>query len=180
MLLPEHDLMDPENSEDRLHKTYFVTIVIGVAMIVSLFVYAGVVEYFKRTGESFGKYSGYRHIAALRYLFIVWSSAVFFLARIISRRILEGKLTTERAGYRQADRSLLIQRLSQSSLVVYALCESIGVCGLVLFLASGRSIDFYLFFSVSLVAFIAYFPRYRRWDEWIRTEMDKLRQRGYY
>lgn len=171
--------MDPENSEDRLHKTYFITIVIGVAMIGSLFVYAGVVEYFKRSGESFGRYSGSRDVTILRYALISAALAEFFLIRIVSKLILAGKLTTDRADYRPVDQPWLIQRLSTAAIVVYALCESIGIFGLVLFLIGGSSLDFYIFFFMALASFIIYFPRYRAWEDWIKKEQEHPGHRPY-
>jgi hypothetical protein len=43
-----------------------------------------------------------------------------------------------------------------------------AVYGLVLFLIQGDTTDFYLFLMISLIYFTIYFPKYEKWEEWVR------------
>jgi hypothetical protein len=54
--------------------------------------------------------------------------------------------------------------------VTYALCESIAIYGLILFLIGGRRFDFYSLVILSLIFFAVTFPRYAQWEEWLKKE----------
>ena len=47
----------------------------------------------------------------------------------------------------------------------FALCESVAVLGLVLFLLAGNAMDFYVFMVISLGFFYLFFPKYDQWEE---------------
>ena len=55
------------------------------------------------------------------------------------------------------------------SIISFALCESIAIYGLVLFLINGGRPEFYLFLLVALAAFAIHFPRFGRWQEWVQN-----------
>ena len=78
-------------------------------------------------------------------------------------RFLRGALLAPRAGAGAPG-----PRLQTASIVTLALCESVGVFGVVLFVISGSAADFYLFLALSLGLFAIYFPRHDRWEEWAR------------
>jgi len=55
-----------------------------------------------------------------------------------------------------------------AAVITYAFCESIAVLGLVLYFLGGSSTDFYVFMVISLFFFSVYFPKYERWEEWMK------------
>ncbi len=60
-----------------------------------------------------------------------------------------------------------IQKLFSATIITYALCESVAIFGLVLFLTGGETFDFYLFIALSLTFFAVHFPRYGQWEEYL-------------
>jgi hypothetical protein len=63
------------------------------------------------------------------------------------------------------DQRGLVSRLSRASVVTSALAEIPAVLGLVLFLLTGLSRDFYPLLFVSLFLEFMYFPRLRVWQD---------------
>ena len=53
-----------------------------------------------------------------------------------------------------------VENLSLAAVVTFALCESVAVLGLVLFLA-GNSMDFYIFMVISSGVFLSFLPQIR-------------------
>lgn len=157
------------SSMDELKKAYRISVIIGIAIIASVFIYAVVVELIKSEYEPFKGFSPFQEIEILRYILLGISIAEFFFIRYIRNFVLSGK--TMMATSKQGQFSAPIQRLITTSIVSYALCESVAIYGLVLFLIGGDSLDFYAFMVLSLVYFAVYFPRYSQWEEWMREIM---------
>ncbi len=55
-----------------------------------------------------------------------------------------------------------------ASVVTFALCESVGMFGVVPLVTSGSSADFCFFIVRSLGLFARYFPRRGQWEDWAR------------
>jgi hypothetical protein len=55
-----------------------------------------------------------------------------------------------------------------AAVITDTFCESIAVLGLVLHFLGGSPTDFYVFMLISLFFFSVYFPKYRRWEEWMK------------
>lgn len=60
-----------------------------------------------------------------------------------------------------------VQKLVIVSVISLALSETVAIFGFVIFLINGSSLDFYLFFILSIIFIIIHFPRYSQWEEWI-------------
>jgi hypothetical protein len=60
-----------------------------------------------------------------------------------------------------------------ATVITYALCESIAIYGLILFLIGGSRFDFYTFLILSLIYFAAYFPRHHQWEEWVKAVYER-------
>lgn len=159
--------MQPSRNDD-LRKAYRMTAFIGLAMIASLVVYAVVVELIKKQNAPFGGYSPMPPdvFSTLRYALMVVAAVEFFVIRLMNKLMLSGKvpLQSSPTTVRFAPE---LQRLVSAAVVTFALCESVAIYGLVLFLIQGNSGDFYLFLVLSLLFFSTYFPRYGTWEEWI-------------
>lgn len=139
-----------------LKARYLVANFVGLAMIASVFVYAGVVEVIKRV---FDPFAGFGHLTpdfreGLRNILLGAAGIIYFVIMIGQRRLV-GKNR---------------QLLPAATFLAFALSELVAVFGLMLFLLTGKSIDFYIFFAISLLYFWVYFPKYSTWEEVMGTE----------
>jgi F0F1-type ATP synthase membrane subunit c/vacuolar-type H+-ATPase subunit K len=158
-------------SEESFHGSRRPAVIIGFAMLFGVFAYAGIVEFISRSKAPF---TGYAPLPAedfslLRLLLL--GAALVSLAGIpfIRRRILSAQV---KAGSPAGTEQSAADRLTAVCVVTLALCESIAIYGLVLFLLNGARQEFYAFFCLSLAAFMVNFPRVERWQEWSRTMKD--------
>jgi hypothetical protein len=156
------------------HKT---AVVIAYAMMFSLVVYALLVEFFLKdidlvTGGEFEQYN------LLRIILIVVAAMEVIMMVIIKNRILSGQTslppkTSPSHGeasspdldknHKAAKESEFIQRLNSSHIITYALSNSIGIYGLVLFLLGKDKPGFYAFLGTSFFLMMVHFPRYEEW-----------------
>lgn len=146
---------------EDLHNTYKIAKTVGVAIMASLFVYAIVVEYIKRQYEPFNGFAPLPHqtFGMLRYVLLGAAGAEFFIIHFLDRALLSAKIPVGTPPS---------QRLMIAAVVRFALCESVAIYGLVLFLIQGSSMDFYSFLIISLFYFGIYFPRYDAWEAWVK------------
>lgn len=154
---------------EELKKAYWVIAIIGGAMVASTFVYAGVVEWIKYSNIHTGVKMEPSQVTTLRLALLVVSTAMFIIIKYIWVAFRSGKMKMKpnpgSLGYANP-----VGAFTAVSVIVYALCESISIYGLVLFLITRDSFNFYIFFAISLVAYAAYFPRYRQLEEWARGQ----------
>jgi F0F1-type ATP synthase membrane subunit c/vacuolar-type H+-ATPase subunit K len=141
------------SSVDELKREYRLATIIYIAMIATVFVYAVVVELIKKNFVPFKGFAPFPEVYILRYVFLGLTIADFFLIKFIWRKLL----------------SASTQKLIETSVITYALCESVAIYGLILFLAAGSSLDFYTFMILSLSFFGVYFPRYSHWQKWVKV-----------
>lgn len=136
--------------DTQLKMRYFTANLIGLAMIGSVFLYAGVVEVLKRTMAPFSGFAALApaQVQTLKYLFVALGLAIFFLIKFL-QKILKAHS---------------VEQLFQAAVVTFALSESVGVLGLVLFLLAGNPVDFYLFMFLSLFYFWFFYPKYQDWE----------------
>ena len=162
-------------SEESLRGSQRPAVFIGLAMLFGVFVYAGIVEFISRSKAPF---TGYAPLPAddfslLRLLLLGAGLVSLVLIPFLRRRILSAPVrTASPSGSDQA----VAGRLMAVCVVSLALCESIAIYGLVLFLLNGARQEFYAFFCLSLAAFMLNFPRLERWQEWARIMKDAPRQ----
>src|SRR5712692_9753978 len=136
---------------------YFrATRIIAIAMVSSLVIYAMLVELIK---QQFAPFRGFVQVPwweMLRWIFLALALADAGLIRVLRRALLAPQAAGLGPG----------RQLQTASTVTFALCEAVGLFGLVLFLVSGSSADFYLFLALALGLFAFHFPRRARWEEW--------------
>jgi F0F1-type ATP synthase membrane subunit c/vacuolar-type H+-ATPase subunit K len=160
--------MDTKSAAD-LRKAYKTTVIIGLTLMAGLILYAVVVETIKK---QYAPFQGYAPLpedtaATFRFALVAITVAEFFIIRILNKMILSAKgpvITGPGAGQYGPE----VQRLMTASVVTFALCESVAIYGLVLFLIQGNSDDFYLFLLVSLFYFSIFFPKYGAWEAWMK------------
>ena len=149
-----------EPMED-LKKAYQTSLIINSGIIAGLVIYAVVVELLKSRYDPFEGFVDFAQIAFLRYLFYGLAIMQIFIIRVLRGALLRVSQSD--------DSKTLIVKLSRTSIATAALCELPAVFGIVLFLLGGHSRDFYLLLGLSFVLVFLYFPRYRNWEEWIKT-----------
>lgn len=157
-------------TKQQLRQAYRTSMMIGLAMLWSLLVYAAMVELLRWNLAPFKGFAPFPAVDILRYVFLALSVADFFLIRFLRNRILSGKLNVQQAPSPPRGSSEQIQRLRVASVVTYALCESVAIYGLILFLIAGSRSDFYGFLVLSAVLYAVYFPRYGQWEQWVHEQ----------
>jgi hypothetical protein len=137
-------------------------------MIGSVLVYAVIAEIIKESNAPFQGFAQMSNIALLRYALLA-VAAVEFIAIPFLNRVMLPESDPPRSASGAGQYLPEIQRLISNAIVTYALCESVAIYGLVLFLMNGNSSDLYLFIVLSVFFFAVYFPKYSRWEEWLKT-----------
>jgi len=146
---------DLARSLTTLKARYLVVNFIGLAMIAAVFVYAGVVEVIKWKLAPFTGFAGLepQTVDLLKYVFLALAAAQFGVIKAVQ------KILPTRS----------VENLATAAIITFALCESVAVLGLVLFLLAGNSMDFYIFMVISLGFFYLFFPKYEQWEERVRA-----------
>lgn len=144
-----------QNKNITLKSRYLAVNFIGLAMIASVFVYAGVVELIKWQWAPFAGFAGLnpRTAALLKYIFLAVAAALYGVIKIV-QKIVPGKS---------------VDNLPQAAIITFALCEAVAVLGLALFLLAGNSLDFYIFMVISLGFFYLFFPKYEQWEQRVNS-----------
>jgi F0F1-type ATP synthase membrane subunit c/vacuolar-type H+-ATPase subunit K len=143
-----------ERHTQELRRVYRLAVIIGVAMISSLLIYVFIVEFLKVRVPIHAPSST---VDLLRYLFFGMAIVDFFVIKFLRGQMVSG-----------APSPAKIQKLLSMTILTYALCESVAIYGLILFLIGGRRFDFYSLVILSLIFFAIYFPRYAQWEEWLK------------
>jgi hypothetical protein len=146
---------DLARSLTTLKARYLAVNFIGLAMIAAVFVYAGVVELIK---WQLAPFAGFARLdpgtaSLLKYIFIALAAAQYGIIKVV-QKIIPAKST---------------DNLPQAAIITFALCESVAVLGLVLFLLAGNAMDFYIFMVISLGFFYLFFPKYEQWEERVKA-----------
>jgi F0F1-type ATP synthase membrane subunit c/vacuolar-type H+-ATPase subunit K len=149
-----------------LRKAYRTTVNIGLVMMAGLVVFAIVVELIKKQHATF---NGFAPLSAdafttLRYALLTFAAVEFFVIRMVNKAVLSAKALETRT----ASAAAPFAQLMSAAIVTFALCESVALCGLVLFLIQGDTTDFYLFLMISVGYFTIHFPKYAKWEAWMR------------
>jgi hypothetical protein len=147
---------DLARSLTTLKARYLVVNFIGLAMIAAVFVYAGVVEVIK---WQLAPFAGFAKLdpstaAFIKYAFLALAAAQYIAIKAVQKILAAGS----------------VEKLSLTAIITFALCESVAVLGLVLFLLAGQGMDFYIFMVISLGFFYLFFPKYEQWEQRIRAE----------
>lgn len=152
---------DLARSLTTLKARYLAINLIGLAMIASVFVYAGVVELLKWQLAPFAGFAKLdpRTVNLLKYAFLALAAAQFGIIKVV-QKIMPAKS---------------VDNLPQAAVITFALCEAVAVLGLVIFLLAGNSLDFYIFMMISLGFFYLFFPKYAQWENLIKCNIAGMR-----
>jgi hypothetical protein len=151
--------------ETNLRNAQKVALIISFAFIFTLVIYAGLAEFF--LGDlDLGK--GSSDLSILRYIFMAVAAIEVFMMVIIKNRILSGETKIIQQPGPEKDTSKpnegeFINRLRSAHIITYALCESIAIYGLILFMLGKDKTEFYAFLGVALFLMLVHFPKYEDW-----------------
>jgi hypothetical protein len=152
--------MDMEPFAD-LKKAFRSTTLASGAVIVTLFIYAVIVEVIKSELKPFTGFLLMADKQVLRYLSYGLAILVVVLTRILGRTWLKGNPGEAP--------QVFIQKLSRAAVLTAVLAEVPAVLGFVFFLLTGAARDFYYLLFVSLFLEFMYFPRTKTWVEMIKN-----------
>jgi F0F1-type ATP synthase membrane subunit c/vacuolar-type H+-ATPase subunit K len=133
-----------------LKSRYLAVNFIGLAMIAAVFVYAGVVEVIK---WQWAPFHGFAKLpvqteSLLRYIFLALAALQYVVIKAVQKLVLAQSQ----------------DNLPQAAIITFALCETVAIFGLVLFLLCGNTLDFYVFMVISLGFFYLFYPKYEEWE----------------
>lgn len=138
-----------------LRRVFRTALLINIALIAGLFLYALFVELVKSRVSPFTGFFPGPHLQALRYVFYGAAVVAVVLLRLIAKAMTRPGPGDDVLEYGQ--------RLSRASVVTAVLAELPALLGFVFFLLSGSSRDFYPLLLVSLFLEFMYFPRLGVW-----------------
>ena len=95
----------------------------------------------------------------LRYLLYGLAVSMFFVIKFARNAILPKK-----TGPGAVPSDARAYRLLIADIVTAALCESVAIFGLAMFLLVRQIADFYTLVFISLAYFLYFFPRYSQWE----------------
>lgn len=144
-------------------QAFFTAKKMGNAMIFGLLFYMGFVEICTALNWDIYYYVSYEALKITGFIFIFITVLFFPLNIIITSKLTKGALSFNMVG----------QKLLKSYVIMYAMSEIVTVFGLVIFIISSNKGYFYLFFTVSLLHLLIYYPKY---DNWIDKAEDILKK----
>lgn len=159
-----------------LRKAYRTTAITGLVLMGSLLIYTSLVEMVAQgtIPVNGGTMMGADHLNTLKYVLLIIAALFFFLIDIVQKAILTSARsssdTHRKTADPQAGLDFAIRRLATAAVVVFALCETPAIFGLVLFFLGKNSTDYYLFMFISLFFFSVKFPKYSLWEGWVRKQ----------
>lgn len=149
----------------QLRETFNKVLLIAVAIIVSLFICAAIVEWIRSAYAPFHGFANYKWIPRLQtFLYLMAMFNILFVRYVVMRiHIAPGS----------NDFETIVKKLSNADIASMVICELPCFYGLALFLLTGDVIDFYLLFGLSIVYYMIYFPRYKNWFSLVEQMADK-------
>lgn len=152
-----------------MRQQFKITNYIGLAMIGSIFLYAFLVMAMDKGYLAFldsgGAALNAATLAKIKYLFILISAAIFLLFKFRKNNILQ----FFQKQYAKSPYPTVLP-LFAFTLLVFALCEVIGIYGLVLFILSRNTTDFFIFMTISLLYFYLFYPKYAEWEQFVNQK----------
>jgi len=151
--------------DTNLKNAQKTALIISFAFIFSLGIYVGLVEFL--LGDlDLGM--GSTNLGFLRYVFMAFAAVEVVLMLIIKNRILSGqtKFIQQPDSGKDSPKpgeGEFINRLRSAHIITFALCESIAIYGLILFILEKDKTVFYAFLGVSLFLMLVHFPKYDDW-----------------
>jgi hypothetical protein len=148
--------------KDNLRRGYKLSVILGIIMVLHLAFYTIIVELIKINYKPFNGFAPIPKLDLLRYVLIGIVILDFFFIKLMRHLFIKRPIKHD------MDIKRLIHSLIHLSLITYAICESVVIYGLVLFLIAGSSLDYYLFLLPCIFFLYIYFPRYSEWEDRVK------------
>ena len=132
---------------------------IYVFVMLSIVLYAVVVTFILKDPEFIDNPEAAVRFTGVRYLLYGLAVSMFFVIKFVRNAILPKK-----AGPDAVLSDARSHRLLIADIVTAALCESVAIFGLAMFLLVRQITDFYTLVFISLAYFLYFFPRYSKWE----------------
>jgi len=151
---------------DELKKRWQMTALIAAVMMASAFAYLAVAGLLKQSGNFPGSPVPGDQMRMLRIIIFAVAIGDGLFSFIIKGFLLKGADIPQ-----GVEENLIVpvlaQKLQTATIVVMAFCESVAIFGLVLFILTGSSTDFYILLALSLALMVVHFPRLNKWRDFI-------------
>jgi F0F1-type ATP synthase membrane subunit c/vacuolar-type H+-ATPase subunit K len=144
-------------STTDLQKELRKTVIVAWAMAASILVYPLVAEIIRMQHQPFNGLAP--ESAPPKDTFFIGALIAFIGIRLVRNAILKG------AG---SDPQSRLNRLRTATIVSLVMTDIPALLGLVLFLMTGNTQDFYVMVALSLVGVVLYFPKLNHWEVWMR------------
>jgi len=160
--------------ETVLRKTHKMAKIIASIMMVSLLIYVIIAEFYilENIKVTFSE------ILIFRYILYAIAVSEIFLIFILQKLMLQksSKLPSylrdslkQRYQNRETpvdDQEITFsQHLLSTTIITFALCESIAIYGLILFILGKQKQDLYLLVGLSLILMLVFFPNLEKWKD---------------
>ena len=152
---------------ETLQKHFNVIRIIWLAMLASLAIYLVVCQL---AGDAIRQEVGNDvPLDLMRRILIGISAALLLLIDVVRKRTLKPRegMTPEAA----------VQRYSVTSLVSYAIAESIGIFGMVLYFLGESDIYLYFLIAISAMTMVYYRPKFEALEALVRGAEQKYQRR---
>lgn len=154
---------------DKLHAAYRVVVIIGLAIMASVLVYAVIVGLFENGTLPLGGEALPEETAEIvKFACLGIAALAFPLMRFLSNKAMNSGSAGPEAGG-PGD----FGPLTVAAVITFAFCEMPAIFGLVLYILTRNATDFYLFFLISLFYFATNFPKYSQWEEWLKQRQGR-------
>ncbi|MEC4676988.1 MAG: hypothetical protein VST72_08765 [Nitrospirota bacterium] len=149
--------VSPESRvQASLLKTAFHRVLLLTAAIIAgLFVCAAAVEWIRSAYLNFSGFADYTWFPKLKTFLYLMTMFNVMIVRYAVMRIYIAPGPD--------DFGTIVGRLAKADVVSMIICGLPCLYGLILFLLSGDLVDFYLLFGLSIIYYMIYFPRYKKW-----------------
>ncbi|MBE0602175.1 MAG: hypothetical protein IH611_00915 [Deltaproteobacteria bacterium] len=132
---------------------------IYVVVMSSIVIYAVVVTIIFKDPDYIDNPEAAVRFTSLRFILYGLAVSMFFVVKFVRNAILPKKTGPAAVHSDAGSHRLLI-----ADVVTAALCESVAIFGLVIFLLGRQIADFYTLVFISLAYFLYFFPRYSQWE----------------
>ncbi len=148
---------------DELRIEYNKIRLIGFLGGFNLAIYAVVVEYLDGRFHPFSGFVPEAPANKLALAFLLINVVIFVFLSSLKFHPMSRKY--------HLTRNNLTQCFMKKSVLIMALVEIPAILGLVLFLMVGNKLFFYLFFGISIIMDLGFFPRFNHFRKWFESQL---------
>lgn len=146
--------------QNDLNEVFRSTSMIGRSTSVCVIIY-GLITYYLLSRPSEGQ-PVFDNVQVVRQIFLMVGVSIVLCIGLLRRLMMENARKKKPSGQE------LLKQLQTTSLVIFGICESIAILGLVLALLTRNMNDYYILGFLSLVSFGFFFPRIHDWEEQLK------------